>query len=144
MYFNQILKKGAVDLLKFIFHIMAQVASWNSAGVINMTNSWRQLLQVPEQKLRKTKETRDRKQNNSKCILIPSDQKHNAFRYLQKDPSLHIFFKTSRVFVTKFCFYIMNKYNNTGAVPKHAPDANLFKPFWDFWQKLLRRTWNKK
>ena len=41
------------------------------------------LLHVLEQRLRKTK---DRKQSNSKLRIIASDQKYNAFRYLQKGP----------------------------------------------------------
>ena len=36
------------------------------------------LLQVPEQRLRKTKETKHKKQNNFKERLIPNDQKYKA------------------------------------------------------------------
>ena len=45
---------------------------------------------------RKTKEKKKgRKQNNSKYRLFSSDQKHNAFRYLQKDPWTHSKFSVS-------------------------------------------------
>ena len=54
---------------------------WLSPAVI----SWF-LLWVPEQKLRKTKEIKDKKQNNSKLRLIPSDQKYKAFWYPIQSP----------------------------------------------------------
>ena len=41
--------------------------------------------------LSKTKEIKDRKQNNSKQRLFPSYQNYKAFRYLQKDPSIDNF-----------------------------------------------------
>ena len=44
------------------------------------------LLSVPEHRLRNTKEIKDGKQLKQLQILIPSDQKYKAFRYLQKDP----------------------------------------------------------
>ena len=47
------------------------------------------LLWVPEHRWRKTKETKNRKQNNSKQDLTTKGRKqykYNALRYLQKDP----------------------------------------------------------
>ena len=77
-------------MINSIFHVAVCLLSNRQQETSKCGKNIGQLLQVPVQKLCKTKETEYRKQNNSKERLIPSDQKHNAFRLnLKVDMTLY-------------------------------------------------------
>ena len=87
--------KGQVEGSKFT-HNLAEILYFANSMYpwlrdwcqdIKNENTYRQLLQVPEQKLLKTKEAKDRKQKQLQIKTYFKWPNKNAFRYLQKDPT---------------------------------------------------------
>ena len=102
-YFCLLLWKETSTKTRYILNIMLTIkivrTFSNGSDFVSEINKFHKrlfwfLLQVPEHRLRKTKETKDRKKK-SKWKLIPRDQKYNAFRYMQIAPCYG--FQISRV-----------------------------------------------